>query len=266
MKNKVISVFGLLAFTIGIYADDKSSFAIPLRVEPAAVYTKIRIDGQAAENREANVYEREKQGNIEGELKFLQYFSVKVGTTKSQWEKSGSKTLTQMDRLYAGLKFAKEHQLSFGSIVWGGGVKWFDQQSKKYARDGQAPELYLLRPNLNFGLKLGAFEAIVDLQFQTETNRAFKENPKEEFRRYYQSGLALSYGLTENFRIFAETEYRKPYNPTVDVHTKFWNVYPGVSYQIYNGGFLSASLQFPVIPERQMDRGMRISYFHIFDY
>ena len=252
MKNKVISVFGLLAFTIGIYADDKSSFAVPLRVEPAAVYTKIRIDGQAAENREANVYEREKQGNIEGELKFLQYFSVKVGTTKSQWEKSGSKTLTQMDRLYAGLKFAKEHQLSFGSIVWGGGVKWFDQQSKKYARDGQAPELYLLRPNLNFGLKLGAFEAIVDLQFQTETNRAFKENPKEEFRRYYQSGLALSYGLTENFRIFAET--------------KFWNVYPGVSYQIYNGGFLSASLQFPVIPERQMDRGMRISYFHIFDY
>ena len=120
MKNKVISVFGLLAFTIGIYADDKSSFAVPLRVEPAAVYTKIRIDGQAAENREANVYEREKQGNIEGELKFLQYFSVKVGTTKSQWEKSGSKTLTQMDRLYAGLKFAKEHQLSFGSIVWGG--------------------------------------------------------------------------------------------------------------------------------------------------
>ncbi len=266
MKNKLIVGFGLLAFTLGIYADEKSSFAVPLRVEPAAVYTKIRIDGQVSENRESNVYEREKQGNIEGELKFLQNFSVKVGTTKSQWEKSGSKTLTQLDRLYAGLKFAKEHQLSFGSIVWGGGVKWFDQQSKKYARDGQAPELYLIRPNLNFGLKLGAFEAIIDLQFQSETNRAFKENSKEEFRRYYQSGLALSYGLTENFRLFAETEYRRPYNQTVDVHTKFWNVYPGVSYQVYSGGFLSASLQIPVIPERQMDRGIRISYFHVFDY
>ncbi len=266
MKNKLIVGFGLLAFTLGIYADEKSSFAVPLRVEPAAVYTKIRIDGQVSENRESNVYEREKQGNIEGELKFLQNFSVKVGTTKSQWEKSGSKTLTQLDRLYAGLKFAKEHQLSFGSIVWGGGVKWFDQQSKKYARDGQAPELYLIRPNANFGLKVGGFEAIVDLQFQSETNRAFQENSKEEFRRHYQAGLALSYGITENFRLFAETEYRKPYNPTVDVHTKFWNVYPGFSYQVYNGGFLSASLQIPVIPERQMDRGIRISYFHIFDY
>ena len=33
-----------------------------------------------------------------------------------------------------------------------------------------------------------------------------KENPKEEFRRYYQAGFALSYGITENFRLFAETE------------------------------------------------------------
>jgi hypothetical protein len=266
MKNKLIAVFGLLASTYGIFANEKSSFAVPLRVEPAAVYTKIRIDGQVSENRESNVYEREKQGNMEGELKFLQYFSVKVGTTKSQWEKSGSKTLTQLDRLNVGLKFAKEHQFSFGSIVWGGGVRWFDQQSKKYARDGEAPELYLVRPNLNFGLRLGAFEAIADLQFQSETNRAFKENSKEEFRRYYQTGLSLSYGLTENFRLFAETEYRKPYNQTVDVHTKFWNVYPGVSYQVYKGGFLSASLQFPIIQERQMDKGIRISYFHIFDY
>ena len=60
----------------------------------------------------------------------------------------------------------------------GGGVRWFDQQSKKYARDGQAPELYLVRPNLNFGLKLGAFEAIVDLQFQSENKQSFQRKFK----------------------------------------------------------------------------------------
>lgn len=265
MKNKILIGLLLLAATIQIFGDEQSSFAIPLRVEPAAVYTKVRIDGQVSEKRDSNVYQREKVGYIEGEYKFLQNFSIKVGTTKSQWEKSGSKTLTQYDRLNVGLKYAREHQLSFGSFVWGGGVRWFDRQSKAYARDGVAPELYLIRPNINLGLKIGAFEAIADFQFQSETNRAFKENSQEEFRRYYQAGLALSYGVTDNLRLFAETEYRKPYNPVVDVNTKFWNVYPGLSYQIYKGGYLAASAQIPVIPERQMDRGLRISYFHVFE-
>lgn len=266
MKSKILIAFSVFAFTVGIYSDEKSSFAIPLRVEPAAVYSKIRIDGQASENREANSYEREKQGYIEAELKFLQNFSVKVGSAKTQWEKTDSKTLTQQGRLNIGLKYASEHSTSFGAIVWGGGIRWFDKQSKIFAREGEAPELYLIRPNANFGLRIGPFEAIADLQFQSETNRAFKENSKEEFRRYYQGGLALSFGLTDNFRLFAETEYRKPYSGSVDVHTKFWNVYPGFSYQVYHSGFVSASLQIPVIPERLMDRGIRVSYYHIFDY
>lgn len=265
MKNKFIFAFGLLAFTIGIFADDRSSFAVPLRIEPAAVYTKIRIDGNGAERRDSNVYEREKQGYIEGEFKFLQNFSIKAGITKTQWEKSGSATLTQQGRLNVGLKYASEHNLSFGAIVWGGGIRWFDKQDKQFARDGVAPELYLVRPNLNFGLRVGPFEVIADLQFQSETNRAFKENSKEEFRRHYQAGLAISFGLTDNLRLFAETELRKPYQEKVDTNTKFWNVYPGLSYQIYKGGFLSVSAQIPVIPERQMDRGVRISYFHVFE-
>jgi len=265
MKNKILVSILFLFGIIRISAEEQSSFAIPLRVEPAAVYTKVRIDGQVSEKRDSNIYQREKVGYIEGEYKFLQYFSIKVGTTKSQWERSGSKTITQYDRLNVGLKFAREHQFSFGAFVWGGGVRWFDRQSKQYARDGVAPELYLVRPNLNFGLKIGSFEAIVDLQFQSETNRAFKENSQEEFRRYYQAGLALSYGVTDKLRLFAETEYRKPYNPVVDVNTKFWNVYPGLGYQIYKGGYLAVSGQLPVIPERLMDRGIRISYFHVFE-
>ncbi|MBP7281699.1 MAG: hypothetical protein KBA66_08995 [Leptospiraceae bacterium] len=265
MKNKNFIALCLLALTISIYGNEKSSFAIPLRIEPAAVYTKIRIDGQGVEKREDNIYEREKQGSIEGEFKFFEYFSVKAGTTKTQWEKSDSATLTQQSRLNVGLKFASEHKFSSGAFVWGGGVRGFDKQSPKYAREGVAPELYLIRPNLNLGLKLGDFEAIIDLQMQSETNKAFKENQQEQFRRYYQGGLALSYGLTENFRLFAETECRKPYNSSIDVNSKFWNVYPGFSYQIYKGGFISASLQFPVIEERLMDRGARISYFHVFE-
>ena len=95
MKNKNFIALCLLALTISIYGNEKSSFAIPLRIEPAAVYTKIRIDGQGVEKREDNIYEREKQGSIEGEFKFFEYFSVKAGTTKTQWEKSDSATLTQ---------------------------------------------------------------------------------------------------------------------------------------------------------------------------
>lgn len=265
MKNKNILALVLLAATFNLYGNDKSSFAIPLRVEPAAVYTKIRIDGQGEEDREKNIYERQLQGSIEGEFKFFEYFSIKAGTTKTRWEKSDAATLTQQGRLNLGLKFASEHKFSAGAFVWGGGVRWFDRQSKKFAREGVAPDLYLIRPNLNLGLKLWDFEVILDFQLQSETNRAFKENSQEQFRRYYQAGLALSYGLTENFRLFAETEYRKPYNSQIDTNSKFWNVYPGFSYQIYKGGFISASLQFPVMEERLMDRGARISYFHVFE-
>jgi hypothetical protein len=262
MKNKFLFCF-LFLFALHLKSES-SQFAIPQRLDPVGVYTKIRLDASAAENREKNVYEREKQGNIEGEVKFLNYFSFKLATQKTQWERSGSKTLTELDRLNVGLKFAMEHSLSFGALAWGGGVRWFDKQNSKYARDNVSPELYLLRTHFNLGLKIHSFEIIGNVQFQTESNRQFKEEANQEFRRNIQGSLALSYGFSEKFRGFLETEYRKPYNVEIDTKTKFWNVYPGISYQIYKGGFLGFSFQFPVTPDRLYDRGVRLSFYHVF--
>jgi hypothetical protein len=261
MKNRFCII--LFFFSFSIFSED-SKFSVPLRVEPVGVYTKIRVDAGASENRERNVYEREKQAYLEGELKFLNYFSVKLGTTKTQWERSGSKTLTELDRVNLGLKFAMEHSVGGGTFAWGGGVRGFDRQSQKVARDSVAPEMYLIRPHFNIGYKYNAFEIILNGHVQSETNRRFKEGSDEEFRRHYQVGVSISYGLTENFRVFLESELRRPYNERIDTKSKFWNIYPGLSYQIYQNGFLGLSLQFPVTPDRLMDRGVRISYFHIF--
>ncbi len=262
MKNNILIIL-VIFISLNLFSED-SKFAIPQRVEPVGVYTKIRIDAGGSEKRDVNYYEREKQAYIEGELKFLNYFSVKFGTTKTQWEKSGAKTLTELDRFNIGLKFAREHATSFGAFAWGFGTRLIDKQNPKFKRDDVAPDLYILRTHLNMGLKFDAFEVIANFQFQSESNRQFKEEPSQEFRRNYLGSLALSYGFTENFRGFLETEYRAPYNPKVDLNIRSWNLYPGISYQIYTGGFLGFSLQFPMLQERTFDRGLRLSYYHVF--
>jgi hypothetical protein len=262
MKNKFF-ILVIILLSKNLFSED-SKFAIPQRVEPVGVYTKIRIDAGGSEKRDINYYEREKQAYLEGELKFLEYFSIKLGTTKTQWEKSGAKTLTELDRFNVGLKFAREHSTSFGAFAWGFGTRLFDRQNPKLKRDDIAPDLYILKTHFNLGLKINNFEIITNFQFQSETNRQLKEEANQEFRRNYLGSIALSYGFTENLRGFLETEYRAPYNPKIDLNIRSWNLYPGFSYQIYSGGFLGFSVQIPMLQERTYDRGVRLSYYHVF--
>ncbi|MEM7181015.1 MAG: hypothetical protein AAF518_08885 [Spirochaetota bacterium] len=267
MRDKIamIAFFILLVVSSSLLAKE-SFFNHPLRIEPASVYTKIRVDANARENREDNYYERHRGGTLEGEFSFYN-FAIKGSAGKSRLERSGTSTLDMYDRFMVGLKYGREYGSTTGAFAWGLGLKGFSRirNFQEYKKDTQEQNLYLIRPNLSLGLRLLQFELQAEAHVQTETNSSFRENTLQQFRRHYQGGVAISYGFGENFRLFAESEYREPYTKKVDTKTRFWNIYPGFSYQIYSGGRLAFSYQISMMKEKwNDDRGGRISYFHFF--
>lgn len=266
INNRIIAILLVIGTGIASKIEAQSTFALPLRIEAPGVYTRVRLDGSGMESRTNAVYEREKSANLEGEIRFLQNFSFRAGVTGTKWDKTDSATITEKGRVNVGLKYAQEYNLGWGAFTWGLGIRGFNRQTEKLKREDISPEMYLVRPHAGAGLKIGFFEIATELRLQSETNSSFKEKPNEEFRRYYQAGISVSYGITENLRLYAESEYRTPYNKKIDDNAKFWNIYPGVSYQIYQKGFLSVSMQYPMIREREADRGIRVSYFHLFDF
>lgn len=265
--NRFLSISLVLFFLLQIsIIAQESKFEHPLRIEPASVYTKVRVDGSIAENHQLATYQKDKNLSFEGELKFLEYFSVKASGGKTWYQTTNTKPLNQWDRWNLGLKFAKESGSRNGRVVFGGGVRLFNRQVGEHPRADIAPDLYLVRPHLSFGFGFGDFELILEGAFQTETNRRFKEGPKEEFKRHYQGGLSISQRISDSFRLFIETEYREPYDKKVDLNTRGWYWYPGISFTPYEKGRITASFQFPVSKEDYLyERGMRLSFFHFFE-
>lgn len=267
MNVKLIYLFiNFLIFSAFPILGVDSKFEHPLRIEPASVYSKIRVDGSIAEGRQQNTYQKDKNLSFEGEFKFLEYFSVKGGGGKTWYQATDTQPINQWDRWNLGLKFATETGGRDGRLVFGGGVRIFNRQIGEHPRFDIAPDLYLVRPQLSFGFGVGDFEMIFDGSFQTETNSRFREGPKEEFRRHYQGGLSISQKISESIRIFVETEYREPYHKRIDQNTRGWYWYPGISIAPYDGGRITASFQFPVSKEEHLyDRGLRLSFFHFFE-
>ncbi|MCE9501938.1 MAG: hypothetical protein K8R21_15770 [Leptospira sp.] len=269
MKDKLAFTLIILLSVPAIYSDGNttmSSFSHPLRIQPAAVYTKVRADAVADENRDGTSYSRDRAMRIEGEYKITGTISVNSSMGQTLFEKSKSEPIRENDRLNLGMRYAKEVPLPFGTIVFGGGLQLFNARSDKAPkRDTENPTLYLVRPQASFGLRMGSFEIQSELRFQGETNPSLHEKYNEEFRRYFQGGLSLSYGLSESFRVFMETEYRHPYNRKVDTETRFWNAYPGFSYRITQKTIISASVLVPIALEKySQDRGIRLSVFYFF--
>ncbi len=243
------------------------NFAHPLQIEPVAVYTKIRGNLSYWDRNFNKVYEEVRSLNAEGELKFWENFSITTSVGRTQVVLTDSPTETTWDRANLGLKYAKV--IDTGSSQWliGGGIRFYDQKRNSLFRERENPEYYLIRPNFGIGFKKGIFELMSEFRFQTETTRKGRESSLEEFRRYYQVGIAPSIALGESFRIFTELEYREPFDKTVDTNTRFFNFYPGVSYKTDSMGTFSLSLMAALLPksENAIDRGIRFSYFYFFD-
>ena len=267
MKDKILKLSFiplLINLYFPIFADDSSQFGHPLRIEPAGIYNKVRFNGSYTETRTKSSFEKDKNASIEGELIFLQKFSLKVNGGATKYETVGEKTVVQNDRWNTTLKFASESGGNNFRLVWGGGVRVSDKQKVENPRYDIAPDLYLLRPNLSLGVGFGIFEIQADLSMQTETNSKFKESNNQDFRRFYQAGGLFS-AKFGNLRLIAETEYRQPYDSKVDVRSRFWNVYPGISYNIFDKTMISLSAQIPVNGESgELGKGFRFSLFQFF--
>lgn len=264
MKDKIkyIILLSTIFSVISLYAES-SDFGHPLRIEPAGIYNKIKVDGTYTDRRTEKTFEKDRNLSLEGELIFLDRFSIKGGGGATKYNSTNSNPIVQNDRIHLGLKYANE---SGGKLrfVWGGGVRVFNKQIGEHPRFDVAPDLYLVRPNLSLGLGLGIFEFQADLSMQSETNTKFREVDNRDFRRFYQAGGLVSVNLGD-LRLLLESEYRVPYDKQVDSRSRFWNAYPGISYKIFDKSMITLSGQFPINGEvGEQGRGFRFSFFQFF--
>ncbi len=265
---KVFSLFLLFhIFHSANFAESKSNFAHPLQIEPVAIYNKIRVNASYWDKRNLGIYEQNKNLNIEGEYNFWNNFSITSSIGKTNYVQTNSAVEETWNRWNFGLKYGKIFDFASGQLLVGGGISFFDRKRGGELRERENPEYYLIRPNFGLGFKSGRFEIMSELRFQTETNQKMKEGTLEEFRRYYQFGIAPSFAATESIRMFLELEYREPFDRNVDTKTRFFNIYPGIAYKSESIGTFSLSLQLSILArnENAMDRGIRFSYFYFFD-
>ncbi|BDA80641.1 hypothetical protein LPTSP3_g35710 [Leptospira kobayashii] len=244
-----------------------SKFAHPIQIEPVAIYTKVRVNAIYWDKKYLGVYEENKNINIEGEYAFTKTLSVTSSLGRNQYSFTDSETEKTWDRWNAGLKYGKVWDNGTSQWLFGAGLRLYDRKRNSELKERENPELYLVRPNIGMGYKNGAFEIMTELRFQTETNSKLKESNIQEFRRYYQLGIAPSFAVTPSLRVFTELEYREPFAKDIDTRTRFFNFYPGVSYATEKAGTFSLSLLFPVLAknENAIDRGIRFSYIYFFD-
>jgi len=255
----------LVLFARPLLAGGGAAFAHPLWIEPACVYTLVRADLGGAENHDGDVYERARYVRARGEYAWGDFFSVSARFGATQYERTDAAPLREADRLGLGVKFVYTGLSTGGAFALGGSLGIFDRKRFSPERAGEDARLYLLRPALLFGWKRGALELLAEIRFQTETNNRFREEFNQEFRRHYQFGIALSWGEAGGPRLFAETEYREPYDRVVDAGNRFWHFYPGVAWDFPRFGRAAVSLLIPIRGDGPADRGMRISYFYLFD-
>jgi hypothetical protein len=264
MKGRFIYIYlVIISLSVVSLYSESSEFGHPLRIEPAGIYNKVRVDGGYTERKASNVFEKDRNLSAEGEFIFLDKFSIKGGGGATKYNSTNTNPTLQNDRWNLGLKYANETggKLRF---VWGGGVRVFNKQIGENPRYDVAPDLYLVRPNLSLGFGIGILEFQADLSMLSETNTKFREANNKDFRRFYQAGGLVSLNLG-SLRLLLESEYRVPYDKEVDSRSRFWNVYPGISYKIFDKSMISLSGQFPVNGEvGEQGRGFRFSFFQFF--
>lgn len=263
MKGKIF--LGFLCFALFVIQAKDSNFEHTIRIKPASIYSKLHLYGNIAENHSVGIYQKDQNLSFEGELKFLDVFSLNASGGKSKYQETDKQPISQWDRWKLGFKFANESGNKNKRLVYGGGVDFFSKEMTQNPRTQNAPNLYLIKPHVSFGFGIEDWEFQAEISFQTETNSKFKEGPSEEFRRNYTFGLSTSYAISNWFRILLETEYLEPYQKKIDTKIRGWYAYPGFLISIYDMGRLGVSFQFSVSKQDYLyERGVKISYIHYF--
>ncbi len=263
----VLRISFLFIFPHFLYAQKSPNFSHPLQIEPVSIYNKIRVDGSYFDKRTNVIYEQNRNITIEGEYNFWNHFSISSSLGRNNYILTDTETSNTYDRFNLGVKYGRIIDFGTSSLLLGAGIRLYDKKKGATPTERENPDFYLVRPNFGIGFRSGRFEILSEFRFQTETNKSFKEGSLEEFRRYYQFGMAPSFAINQSLRTFMEFEYREPYDRYVDTKTRFFNFYPGVSFATENFGTFSLSLQIGLLKreENAIDRGIRFSYFYLFD-
>ena len=267
-----VGFFGLvLTFLFGVSASGLAELQAQetprapgtLRIESPRVATSIRLDGEVQEfNPNEDTDLKEKSLRLEGELRFFENFSLGIQAGIRREEIEGSDTRTYFERPGLSIRYIRPT----GGLFWGGGLRLFNKHYSREAVEGEDPTLYRIRPMLLLGLVLGELELAAEAHYQSQTNQKFKEDLDQEFRRHYQLGLSASFGLGKHWRIHTETEYRLPYDKNLDAESRFWNFYPGISYNFSGGSRINLYLSMPVLTRsRNLDRGAGLGIYLHFD-
>ncbi|TGL65507.1 hypothetical protein [Leptospira jelokensis] len=261
-----ITIF-FTSITAVLAQHNQNGFAHPLQVEPVAVYSKIRGNIGYWDKNFNSVKEINKNVSVEGEYKFSDSFSVISSLGRTEYSQTDTAKEVTWDRYNVGLKYGKVFESGSSQFLIGGGLRVYDKKRNSLFREYENPEYYLIRPNFGLGYKSGIFQIMTEFRFQTETNRHGRESKLEEFKRYYQVGIAPSFGISDSVRIFTELEYREPFDKTADKNLRYFNFYPGISMNTESFGTFSFSFSFGVLPkaDNAIDRGIRFSYFYFFD-
>ncbi|MCG6144000.1 hypothetical protein ND856_02850 [Leptospira bandrabouensis] len=269
MKNILIIYFFFISLISSLYAQptNNTGFAHPLQVEPVALYTKVRGNIGYWHKDFNGVKEINKDINVEGEYKFSDSFSVISSAGRTDYSQTDTAREITWDRWNAGIKYGKVYENGSSQFLIGAGLRLYDKKRNAEFRERENPDFYLIRPNFGLGYKYGIFQIMSEIRFQTETNRHGKESSLQEFKRYYQVGIAPSFSIADSVRIFTELEYREPVDRVADKNLRYFNFYPGISMSTDNLGTFSFSLLLGILPKEDnaIDRGIRFSYFYFFD-
>lgn len=267
MRRLSYPLFLLTFATVSLFAQETTRFAHPIQIEPIEVYRKLRVNYTYWDMNYGGEKQFNRNTNLEGEFRFWDSFSVVSSVGRNDYIRTNSEREVTWDRYNLGIKYAKTYDLGGSQLLIGAGLRLYDQKRNALYRESENPEYYLIRPNFGIGWKKGLFEVMSEFRFQSETNRKGRESSLEEFRRYYQVGIAPSYGVFNSLRVFTEFEYREPFDKTIDTNTRFFNFYPGFTYKTESLGqfSFSALLSLLSIGDSMMDRGFRFSYFYFFD-
>lgn len=250
----------LWGYNTVLYAQNhpSSAFRHPLQIQAPALYNKFRVQGNASDRSNDKEYIREQNLGIEGEWRFLENISLTLKSGYTDHRNTESASYKGQDRLGLGIKSAWEWE----DLLVGVGILGFSRHPSAPKTASIQPDFFQLRPYLGVGYKIGDFQMQSEFHFQTETNSQFRENFSEEFRRHYQLGLSLSYGLVDFLSAYLELETRIPYNSKIDTNTRYATAYPGVAFHSESWGRFAVSAGIPVMNERIVDRSVRIQYFY----
>ena len=229
-----------------------------LELQTPAARTQVAAGARFAEKHATDSFRQDRAGELNAALAIGGHFALSAGGGYGERRRTNEAPVRIRERWNVGALVAFPGGFEEGRPAFAIGLRLFDRAPKPVA-EGVDPDLRLARLLFSGAIRLGsAFELLAEASFQTETNRAMREEEEQEFRRQYGAGIGVAFRLTSGVRLLLEARYIVPYNPAIDADSRSLRAYPGLIATLAPGWELYGSLMFAVRVETDLDRGFRL--------